>query len=639
MSPRPAWFVVLLGALAAGCGDAAGPSARTTPVAGVAFLEAEPLVGVRLQFDADGAQQVEAVTDPVGGFEVRLPRGLWTITAPDLPDAAALAGLAYGVDDVGADLADREEDAWDAAVGGARVRVGGGGEDEDADAAEVAPGDAGRLVVRFLRPHVLEGEVVDGDTGAPIGGARVWLVQPAEVEEDGEVTVTEAAVDAAGAFRLPVPGLARAGEWLVRASASGYADGALFVLSEGAELTAPGHEQVRVALRRPLGLEGRVLDLAGRPLPAIVRVAYSPPDARGTAERVWRTTTHVVRCGPDGRFRVDGVPRGAAAHGAGAGPHAATVEVVAELEGHDAASRTALVVGASSAVTLELARLVERRGRAVTAEGAPVAGAHVGVFPCARAAEAASPWSRCAEHLTDAQGWFVARGVPERDGWLYVRAPGFETGSVWLRRQDAPLVVVLERPRPARPSAPPAAPPVRRPEVECTVVTTRPGVRAAIRVVRESDGGETHSEWLAGGQTTHVALSPGRYRLHALAAGHAPLTREVHVVDGEDQRLTLNMTPGGARLGLRVRWPEVPIAGLEVSLVDPATGLARQQWLDAPGHPGSSSEVEGLGAGDARVEVRALYVDAEGAQRDGDAISAWVTLREGETTPLELDLR
>ncbi|MCO5168856.1 MAG: carboxypeptidase-like regulatory domain-containing protein [Planctomycetes bacterium] len=636
MSLRAAWSVVLLGALAAGCGDAAGASARTTPVAGAAYLEAEPLVGVRLQFEADGAL-VEAVTDPAGGFEVRLPRGLWTITAPDLPDASALAGLAYGVDDLGGGLADREEDAWAAAVGGARVRVGD--VRADADLAEAAPGDTGPLVVRFLRPHVLEGEVVDGDTGAPIGGARVRLVQPPEVEEDGEVTVTEAAVDAAGAFRLPVPGHARAGEWLVRASAAGYADGALFVLPEGAELTAPGREQVRVALRRPLALEGRVLDLAGRPLPATVRVAYSPPDARGTAERVWRTTTHVVRCGPDGRFRVDGVPRGAAVHGAGAGPHAALVQVVADLEGHEAASRTALVSRTSSPVTLELARLVERRGRVVTAEGAPVAGAHVGLSSCARAADAASPWSPCAEHLSDAQGWFLARGVPEREGWLHVSAPGFATGSAWLGREDAPVVVVLERPRPAAPTAPAAATPARRPDVECTVVTARPGASAALRVVREGDGGETHSVWLAGGQTTHLALSPGRYRLHALAAGHAPLTREVHVVDGEDQRLTLAMTPGGARLGLRVRWPEVPIAGFEVALVDPATGLERHVWLDAPGHPGSSLEVEGLGAGDARVEVRLVYVEADGTQRDGDPTSAWVTLRDGETTPLEVDLR
>jgi RNA polymerase sigma factor (sigma-70 family) len=170
-------------------------------------------------------------------------------------------------------------------------------------------------------PTEVEGRVL-GPDGQPVAGARVILTKDWDAPDPAAQTVT----DAEGRFRLPrAPVTSRRTFQQVMAVADGCGP-------DWADLNTAGPGELTLRLPKDdVPVEGRVLDLEGRPVPgASVRLTSieASTDGIGSILNVLKTRPFTVgqvgrRCflpaaaelgkamttGPDGRFRISGVGR------------------------------------------------------------------------------------------------------------------------------------------------------------------------------------------------------------------------------------------------------------------------------------------------------------------------------------------
>jgi len=173
--------------------------------------------------------------------------------------------------------------------------------------------------VALPSPTLLTGVVVDEDD-RPLPGATLRLLERdvyvvgnwwsgpktdqirmgMEMLDDGRPAPgLRAAADGKGRFR--VEGLSP-GDYFVSASAAGHATAVV----KRVEVPAEGEAETRLVLGAGSTLEGKVLDVRGRPVERARVVALSWNDASQTPYTVMRDTT----AKPDGTFVLDGVAAG-----------------------------------------------------------------------------------------------------------------------------------------------------------------------------------------------------------------------------------------------------------------------------------------------------------------------------------------
>lgn len=280
------------------------------------------------------------------------------------------------------------------------VVVGGAADGSSAGAG--SPTTDGRRTV--------EGEVVDAATGRGIPGARVFF-------DTDRMVIGPARTDAAGRFQARI-----SGECAVRVEAAGYGAQGLLGLPRG---------PARFELRPALTLEGRVVDPAGRPLPAAVTIHTHLPDPiLGAAwAGPWEAT---AVADADGRFSVPIPPGGRWEQSVG--PHAATLLLLVEHAGHLGATVEDVVVPRGGPLTVVLGRALPLRGRVVAADGSPAARVDVVAIDLdGRTTRTSS--------TTDAAGRFSLAEAPER---VLLEVRGDPGGGPVSDRHPVPVVGAFE---------------------------------------------------------------------------------------------------------------------------------------------------------------------------------------------------
>ncbi|MBX3469069.1 MAG: carboxypeptidase regulatory-like domain-containing protein [Planctomycetes bacterium] len=527
-------------------GEAAAVDSDAVLVSGVALLDLDPLVDATLRFTSD-ADRVEVATGRLGAFEASLPPGEWTVEAPGLPDAeqvvcdmtsfSAPAALARAVAAPPPRLGSRTYPRPTLRV------VGSDGAGADATPRRITVRPGGALLLRFEAPWVLEAQVVDALTGVPLPGATATV----ELQEPYQRRIVGTA-GTDGALRLVAPRTYSGAPPAATFEAPGYAAAASLM---------DARARVRVGLRRPLRLEGRVRDPDGRPVRAGVTAWSRLPDAatggRSRANRSWRVT-----CDAEGRFVLDDLPPGGGdAAGEGAGPHAGVVALLIQHPDHARTRlRRVLVVADGPPLEVTLAPLVTQVGRVVDPAGQPLAGAEVRVFEEGPQPEQASG--------TDAQGRFVLEDVPARSIVLEASRDGFATTRVAVTPPVEALVLRLEE----------VGPPLRG-----RVVRAGGEPAAKVLVVATADGGDAPDE-PGPAVVRHTALTndAGAFSIVGVPAGRTFLVRTAW--HGGDV-LARDVVAGGEPVTLRllplhevvVRVDEVAGAGSAVVTIVDAGGL------------------------------------------------------------------
>lgn len=311
--------------------------------------------------------------------EASLPLAEGAVT-PSRPTAAPAGG-------------DPPSGEWEVVVGGAA----------DGPSASAGPSTADGW-------RTVEGEVVDATTRRGIPGARVYF-------DTRRLVIGPARTDAAGRFQARV-----SAECAVRVEAVGYGAQGLLDLPRG---------PVRFELLPALTLEGRVVDPAGRPLPAAVTIHTHLPDPiLGAAwAGPWEAT---AVADADGRFAVPIPPGGRWERSVG--PHAATVLLLVEHAGHLWAKLEDVVVPRGGPLTVVLGRALPLRGRVVAADGSPAARVEVvAVDLDGRTTNTSS--------TADAAGRFSLAEAPER---VLLEVRGDPGGGPVSDRHPVPVVGAFE---------------------------------------------------------------------------------------------------------------------------------------------------------------------------------------------------
>ena len=389
----------------------------------------------------------------------------------------------------------------------------------------------GPVELRLPPRTALEGRVLDGATGEPLPGARV--VASREEYDDPpsrDSFETTALADAAGAFRLE--GVPARGTFLLRVSREGFLTRSAMV-SEGAWRSRPARE---VRLARGSVLRGRISRRDGSPVAGAL-VWACPVRERGGPwrDQVMGEESRRVRSGPDGGYRLGGIPPGTTLLVAVADglllpdlPHHATWGYRAgpfpdgllfPVPDSGEAVRDLLLV--------EGARL---RGTGVDGAGAPLAGLRD---------QADVPDGEGRSGPTGADGSFLVEGLlPGTDRFVHASGPGHLEG--WSRSLDIGERETLSDLRIiVRDDTGSVAGTVRRED-------GTPAAGARVGLAQYGDwfapGMESGAAWVADGSGSFRAegVRPGEYNVYAWAEGSSGIfgprvtVAAGEVVDGID---------------------------------------------------------------------------------------------------------
>lgn len=318
--------------------------------------------------------------------------------------------------------------------------------------------------------HHVHGRVVDGTTGKPVPGARVW----AEGASGSEVRTNRQ-----GRYSLEVPSAAPA----VRAEAEGFL---------GASVALGAKERLRpLALRPARSAEGRVLDPRGRPVPGadVLIVSQSPtPKGLPRMEEPIEITTDA-----EGRFRVELLALG-------------KIGLAVRARGFVPAAVDGLELSAGKGIAdlgmISLEAAARLAGRVVDPSERPVAEAEVRIE--------GRPGSAEPQAVTGPAGQFFLEGLRAGEILsLRVSRPGYATVNLdpITVPAEEPVTVVL------RPAA----------RVSGTVVGEDGGpVSGASLLLTDGSRVVGAATSGAGGRFAVEGVEPGTLALTALAPGFLP---------------------------------------------------------------------------------------------------------------------
>ncbi|MDF1702209.1 MAG: carboxypeptidase regulatory-like domain-containing protein, partial [Planctomycetota bacterium] len=458
----------------------------------------------------------------------------------------------------------------------------------------VRAGAMAEHVVVMARAVVLEGTVLDEDTGRPIDDAQVRVARPGQA--------AEAATNAQGRFG-PLPGGGVGERVFLATAAEGYAP-----ILEPVHLRMAGTQTVVLHLRKAPPWEGRVLDAQGRPL-AGATVRYSS-DGVAIAPRGTTTTTDEL-----GRFTLPPPPVPAPGR-----------RVVLLAEAGDALGALALRPDQLPPTPLDL--VVERgasvTGRVVDAQGAGLAGVGIRLTPAwsklPRQARTDAIVSRLhAFNAVGNQGLATASGA---EG--YWRLDGVPAGPFVLRYRQGGHEFPEPEPLLVGVMGADAGSKVLGDGITLTgeVVDARgQGVPGVIVTSKSPEGPSPRrrASTDADGRFELPGLSPGPHEVRALLAGRTGHGGFVSVAPEGDNHLRMVLDEP-AVLALQVTKDGAPYKGLlTVAFGETGSGraAARRHTLrvrggkavldDAP--PGEWT-VEAYAPGGLRAQVQEVQVDS-----------------------------
>lgn len=281
------------------------------------------------------------------------------------------------------------------------------------------------VALELVAGRRVHGRVLDAD-GAPRASAFVAALALTAVGSANEYERRSARSDTSGRFELRDLRHDVHYTLLVQDSASGE------LVVELPANEAPDQDLGELRLPAAASVRGVVVDERGAPLPWEALELHGPSGAGADSPQGLNTLLAAqrhTRSDSLGRFAFENLGPGA---------------YVLSTRSHAAAAptRRTLVLGPGQSlvdVRVELPQQRELSGRVIDARSAPVARAFVALYPDDGGAR------RLAWQLTDSDGSFRFRGVPEQRCALFVW-PGAQAGaSLWLRAlepSEQPLLVV-----------------------------------------------------------------------------------------------------------------------------------------------------------------------------------------------------
>jgi protocatechuate 3,4-dioxygenase beta subunit len=288
-----------------------------------------------------------------------------------------------------------------------------------------------RLVLR--RGALVIGRIVDEEHGLPLAGVRVSLTAREAGAPNGYQPL-QATTDPEGRFEIPWAG---SGRHTLRTEIPG------FVTMVVEDLLVPEQQPEvdlgEIRLQAGAVLEGIVTDALGRPVEAAwVRVMPSYGSADFAAAAAALSAWQPIVTGGDGRFRIEGLPRGA------------TFDI--DVDHSELLPGESLGVEVPTAeplrIRLDLPRTLS--GRVVDSRGEPVAGAAISpnvstVLPGKNGRSRGRSWETA---RTDRDGRFRLSRLMPGPVDLYARAPGYRTGQLPVQVPEEgeaePVEIVLE---------------------------------------------------------------------------------------------------------------------------------------------------------------------------------------------------
>jgi protocatechuate 3,4-dioxygenase beta subunit len=412
-----------------------------------------------------------------------------------------------------------------------------------------------RLVLR--RGALAIGRVVD-EEGLPVAGAQVSLAADGEGGAPFTDKPLEATTDAEGRFRFPK---VSAGRFSLRAESPGFAAVSNDVFIPELEPEADLGE-----IRLPPGgaIEGILTDARGKPVEK-AWVSLHPSNFEDFAA----LADHFVRSpstGPDGRFRIENLPRGLRVD----------VEVQhsellpAEVSGVEVPTAQPLRIRLESARSLA--------GRVVGERGEPVVGASVRCSETTVLPDGSQQTRSREEVRTDAEGRFVLSRVSPGKADLQASAPGYRSREVSQvqvpeDRETEPVEIVLEAGTSLEGRVLDSeGRPVRHARVQASVPG---GKRFGFGEMADVEG-----------RYEIVDLEPGPCEIEILLFERGGTTRiPVEILPGRN-RLDLRLPAGVEVSGRAVDSQGEPVPGVNVSLeplLQEGTTLGQQGMSSADG--------------------------------------------------------
>jgi protocatechuate 3,4-dioxygenase beta subunit len=428
--------------------------------------------------------------------------------------------------------------------------------------ANVRPGATVNLIAR--QGGWLAGKVSDAK-GRPVAGVLVRAEMEPQFWTGSAVETT----DSEGRFEIP--GL-DVGRYTVVARHAGLAP----AVAGGVAVDVDGGADVALTLSPGAAVTGRLVDGEERPLAG--RVAAQELGG----QPIPRSLVELLRAeaGPDGRFRIDGVPPGSYALGAVA-PRFSGRRVETEVAGAEVVDLGDIVLEPGVAV----------RGRVRTSAGAPIADAEIstGGFDMMRG-------SAFSETRSEADGSFVLTGLIPGPTRVNFKAVGFAplTEKTMMTGAD-PVDVILS------------------PGGSIAGLVVEEGGRTvdAYRVVASAS--KARGPW-EGGAEKSVGSSDGRflledlpeetYVLQVLVPDHAPATVSgMRVIAGRTTDAgTIRVPRGGIVRGTVADASGDPVVGAAVKAY--AAVQDASEWRDdlqTLSEPSGSFEIRGVPEGKRQV--------------------------------------